>query len=196
MQTLSTLLFVSFGEIPGKWKELEDLNLRDYGTRKASPSGGALHPSEAYIVALNVDGLSPGIYHYRSHQHVLTQISDKNLFEQMGELLFGQHFAKKLSVGIFITSEFAKCWDKYPHSRAYRIALFDIGHLSQIFQLTASALGINSWLSGIFQDAEVNELLKIDGSTEHAMFFVGAGMGEDSSLDAVTKDIILNKIKK
>lgn len=193
LSILSTLLFVSFGEIHGEWKELEELNLTDYGRRKASPSGGALHPSEAYVVVLNVDGLLPGIYHYRSHQHVLTQISDDNLIEQMGELLCGQHFAKQLSAGIFITCEFAKCWDKYPHSRAYRIALFDIGHLSQTFQLTASALGINSWLSGIFKDDEVNQLLKIDGSTEHAMFFVGAGMGEDSSLDSVTKNIILNK---
>src|SRR5207247_10683524 len=44
---------------------------------KPSPSGGARHPGEVYLMALRVKGLSPGVYHYHPGRHCLRMISRK-----------------------------------------------------------------------------------------------------------------------
>ena len=154
--------------------------------RKSSPSAGGVHASEAYVLAMNVTGIPKGIYHYRSHQHILSCVSSDLEVSHLGRLLAGQEFAEDLSLGIFITSRFDKLWDKYHHSRAYRVALLDIGHLSQTFQLCATAIGLECWLTGLFLDTEVNQLLHIDNTSEQAMFFVGAGKGKRQMLDEKT----------
>ncbi|MBL0942544.1 MAG: SagB/ThcOx family dehydrogenase, partial [Alphaproteobacteria bacterium] len=71
LDTLSTLLFTSLGPLHGDWTDLKDHQLSELGIRKAFPSGGGLHPEEGYIVALAVEGLEKGVYHYRFHEHKL-----------------------------------------------------------------------------------------------------------------------------
>ncbi len=193
MEEVSNLLYATFGEIHGPWKDLESLGLRVLSKRKSSPSAGGLHASEAYILAMNVTGLPSGVYHYRSHQHVLSLVSSEFNTSQLGRLLGGQKFAETMPLGIFITSRFDKLWDKYQHSRAYRLSLLDIGHLSQTFQLCTTAMGLESWLTGVFLDAEVNQLLKIENTSEQVMFFVGAGKGKRSFLDEKTLNFIKRK---
>jgi SagB-type dehydrogenase family enzyme len=190
LDVLSVLLYLCFGEIHNGLEELEEIGLRNLGIRKSSPSAGALHPNEAYIVSLQIDNLPLGIYHYRSDQHVLTKISDENIHGLMGTLLCGQHFSADLSVGIFICCRFEKSWHKYKHSLAYRTVLLDIGHLSQTFQLVSTALGLHPWLTAMLRDTEINKLLKINETNEHVMFFVGAGKGNGSCLDEVTKKMV------
>lgn len=57
LEELSTLLFASFGLIHGKWRELTSLGFEEMGYRRSSPSGGALHPVEAYVFVFNVEGI-------------------------------------------------------------------------------------------------------------------------------------------
>ncbi|WP_432261468.1 SagB family peptide dehydrogenase [Cupriavidus sp. TMH.W2] len=171
-------LWATFGTVHGDTRgDLEELGLMPIGYRRTSPSGGSLHPSEAYLVAMNVDGIEPGIYHYRSHKHELSLIHDSFQRSMLGRLLCAQTFASDLSYGIFVTSRFDKMWWKYPHSRAYRVALLDIGCLAQTFQLVCTAREIQSWLTGYFIDHEVNKLLELDTDRGSAMFFLGAGNG-------------------
>ncbi|MGD7409563.1 nitroreductase family protein, partial [Ralstonia pseudosolanacearum] len=98
--------------------------------------------------------------------------------EQLGPLLCAQNFANDLSYGVFVTSRFDKMWWKYPHSRAYRVALLDIGCLTQTFPLVCTAKGIQSWPTGYFIDHEINPLLDLDTNVESVMFFLGAGKGD------------------
>lgn len=182
LESLSTLLYVSLGPLHDRWQDLEDNNLKVLGVRKASPSGGGIHPEEAYIVAFNVEGLEPGVYHYDAQQHHLTLVKKGEFEKQVIELLLGQFFAKGLAFGIFLTSRFDKIWWKYPHSRAYRVALLDIGHASQTTLLTATALGLQTWLTGAFYDSKVEEFLGIKTSTESSIFFIGAGYGDNQSI--------------
>jgi SagB-type dehydrogenase family enzyme len=186
---LSTLLYIVFGDFhPVNHEDYTKYGFQQIGLRKSSPSAGGLHSSEAYILALNIKNLEPGIYHYQAHKHILSLIRKVDLSVELSNLLCGQYFAQGLSLGIFITSRFDKIWHKYPHSRAYRVALLDIGHLSQTFQLTATALGLNTWLSGAFVDSEVTRLLDLkDDGSEQPLFFVGAGFGDGSPLDLIAK---------
>ncbi|AST05657.1 hypothetical protein AF2641_01330 [Anoxybacillus flavithermus] len=154
--------------------------------RKASASGGGLHPEEAYVIALRFDGLIPGLYHYRVQDHKLTLLTEGKFEEKLIELLYHQYFARGLSVGIFITARFDKAWWKYRHSCAYRNVLLDIGHASQTFQLCATSLGYQTWITGAFQDIAVDSFLGVNGSTEGTIFFVGAGTGELKAIDELT----------
>ncbi len=180
---LATLLFVTFGLFHGEWEDLKTANLRVTGYRKTSPSGGGLHPEEAYVVALHVEDLPIGLYHYNIVHHHLTLLRPEITEEQIINLLYHQYFAKGIAFGVFLTARFDKAWWKYKHSRAYRNVLYDIGHVSQTFQLTATALNLQTWLTGAFHDSAVNEFLKVDGQKESVLFFVGAGLGERRSFD-------------
>lgn len=175
---VATALWLTFGTVHGTSRDdLTDLGLKAVGYRRTSPSGGSLHPSEAYLVAMNIIGLPNGIYHYRSHKHELSLIKSEFNSNDLGALLCGQDFANGLAFGVFVTSRFDKMWWKYAHSRAYRVALFDIGCLTQTFQLVCAALNLQSWPTGYFLDEEINQLIKLDTVIESTMFFLGAGHG-------------------
>jgi SagB-type dehydrogenase family enzyme len=139
-----------------------------------------MQPSEPYLVALNVAGLKQGVYHYRSIRHELSYIAQAPDAERICRILCNQTVAKDLAYGVFVTSRFDKLWWKYPHSRAYRVALMDVGCLVQTFQLVSTALGIQSWPTGYFIDSDANTLLGVDGINESALFFLGAGYGAGS----------------
>lgn len=183
LNELPHLLYATFGMIHGEWNDLKDNHLEITGARKASPSGGGLHPEEAYIVVMKVDGVLAGLYHYRSDNHSLTQLQLGDFENHMIELLWDQYYAKGMSIGIFITARLDKAWWKYKHSRAYRNVLYDIGHVSQTFLLNATALGFATWLTGAFHDTQVENFLGISNSNESVLFFVGAGYGDPLTLD-------------
>jgi len=178
LEQMSAAMWTCFGAIHGKTRnDLETLGMMPIGLRKTSPSGGSIHPSEAYIVALRVIGLEKGIYHYRPDEHAITKISEFEDKDKLGSLLANQHFANDVAYGVFITSRFDKMWWKYKHSRAYRVALLDIGCLIQTFQLVNTAMGVASWPTGYFIDSEINKLLDVNEERESVMFFLGAGRG-------------------
>lgn len=192
IQALADVLWLTFGAVHGgERSDLAKFNLMPIGYRRTSPSGGSMHPSEPYVVVMNVIGLDPGLYHYRSDRHELVRIGEPIGNGDLGGLLCGQSFADKLSYGVFLTTRFNKMWWKYPHSRAYRVALLDIGCLIQTFQLVNTALDIQSWPTGYFLDHEINKLLNLDTDIESAMFFLGAGYGSGSvakeALDALER---------
>jgi SagB-type dehydrogenase family enzyme len=178
---LSTALWVTFGAIHGiNEAEYKEAGLETVGFRRSSPSGGALQPSEPYLLAMNVKGLESGIYHYRSHSHELSLISDSFDPEKLGGLLCGQYCASELAYGVFVTSRFDKLWWKYPHSRSYRVALIDVGCLAQTFQLVCCSQHLRSWITGYFFDCEINQILGLNQDRESVMFFLGAGHGAGS----------------
>jgi len=182
LQTVADALYWTFGAVHGTTREdMQEVGLQPVGYRRTSPSGGSLQPSEAYLVALRVAGLRPGVYHYRATAHQLTLVTEHIDGETLGRLLCAQMFARNLGFGIFVTSRFDKMWWKYPHSRAYRVALLDVGCLAQTFQLVTTGLGLRSWLTGYFLDREINRLLAVDEVNESVLFFLGAGAGEDTA---------------
>lgn len=196
LNEVSTLLYAVFGNIHPDWEDLAKYNLRQLGLRKSSPSAGALHSCEAYLLALHIETLKPGVYHYQSHNHVLTLIEEVDVTSRLGYLLAGQHFAERLSAGIFISARFEKNWHKYKHSRGYVHMFLDAGHLSQTFQLCVTALGLNPWLTGAFLDDEASKLLHLEGTTEYPLFFLGLGRGDGNSLSQEMQEYFSQLVTK
>ncbi len=62
--------------------------------KKTSPSGGGLHPVETYLLVQNVEGLAPGLYHYRPLQHSLEPLPapQMELAELASQAVARQHW--------------------------------------------------------------------------------------------------------
>jgi len=175
-------LYASFGEVHGPWTHLAENGLRELGIRRTSPSGGGIHPSQAYLIAMQVEGLEPGVYFYNGDVNDMTLISSVDSSTSLPSYLGGQPFVSGAAAGVFVTSVLNRVWKKYPHSRAYRIPLLDIGHLSQTFHLAAAALGLRSWLTAAFDDQQISALLKIADYTENPFLFLAVGHGSGDQL--------------
>lgn len=142
---------------------------------KTSPSSGARQPLEAYMLAVNVDGLPPGLYHYRGDEHALELIRKGATRRTIGRYIPGQWWYDSAAAIFMMTAVFARTQWRYRFPRAYRSVLLEAGHVCQTFCLTATWLGLAPFCTGRFADSYVERALKIDGVTES--FIYGAGVG-------------------
>ncbi|WP_025128319.1 SagB family peptide dehydrogenase [Pseudomonas sp. PH1b] len=177
LEDLGNLLYLSLGYLRERQADPDESAPETLRARRASPSGGGLNACEGYVYAARVEGLTPGIYFYHSQLHALQWVHSLPN-HPLGLLLAGQHFINDLPMGLFITARFDKLWWKYEHSRAYRMAYVEAGHISQTFQLAATDLGLGTWLTGAFNDEQVEQLLGLDNSAEQPLFFVGSGYSD------------------
>jgi len=143
---------------------------------KTSPSGGARHPEEVYVCALNVEGLSPGIYHYVSNRHVLERIRDGVTPGRAIEYCAGQEWVGSAAALFIMTAVFARTMWKYPFPRAYRIVLAEVGHLCQTFCLVATSLGLGPFETMAIKDSLIEADLGIDGYSESVLYVAGVGV--------------------
>ena len=142
---------------------------------KASPSAGARHPIEVYVVVNNVEGLERGLYHYSVMDDSLELLKGGDFRERCVEYCAGQDWVRPASAVFFMTAVVARTQWKYRDPRAYRALLLDTGHLSQTFLLTSTALGLGAFCIGIIADLLIEKDLGLDGVNETALFAVGVG---------------------
>ena len=173
----STLLYLSLGYLKEREQDADETIPETLRSRRSSPSGGGLNACDGFIYARRIKGLSPGIYRYHPDHHALS-LARPLPAKPLGLLLAGQHFINTLPFGVFLTCRFDKLWWKYEHSRAYRMAYVETGHISQTFQLIATALGLKTWLTGAMADERIEDLLGLKNSPEQVLFFVGCGKGD------------------
>ncbi|MGH9349312.1 MAG: SagB family peptide dehydrogenase [Vicinamibacterales bacterium] len=142
---------------------------------KTSPSGGACHPGEVYVLAVRIDGLAPGLYHYESHRHRLALIRRSATPADIGRYLPGQPWYRRASALFLMTAVFERAQWRYPTPRAYRTVLVDAGHLCQTFCLTASWLKLAPFCSMALADSIIERDLGIDGESEGVLYAAGVG---------------------
>jgi SagB-type dehydrogenase family enzyme len=191
LEVASTILYATFGAVHGPDRsDVDHYGIRSYGYRRTSPSGGSLQTAEPYLVNLTITGLPAGIYHYHSIDHKLTRIDGELPAADLGPLLAGQNFANDLGFAIFMVARFDKMWWKYPHSRSYRVALMDVGHLSQTFHLACTGYALRSWLTAVFYDEEIARRLGLDPACQAVMLMVGAGTGDGKVVGSAILDAL------
>jgi SagB-type dehydrogenase family enzyme len=167
---LSTLLGLTFG-VRG-WVDVPPLGKF---ALKTSPSGGALHPIEAYVVARDVEGVSPGIYHYDASRHRLELLRRGITRDRMSDYVIGQRWFSDACAFVVMTAMFTRTQWKYRYPRAYRVVLTEAGHLCQTFCLTATWLGLAPFCTMALADSKIDRDLGIDGVTEGALYVAGVG---------------------
>jgi SagB-type dehydrogenase family enzyme len=142
---------------------------------KTSPSGGARHPIECYVLALRVKGLRRGLYHYRPDRHALERMTNRATSRQVARYLPGQDWYGGASALVLLTAMFARTQWRYPFARAYRVVLAEAGHLCQTFCLTSSWLGLAPFCTMALADSIIERDLGVDGIAESVIYAAGFG---------------------
>jgi len=160
---------------------------RRYGTmaghavalRRTSPSGGALHPVEAYPLVIRGDALAPGLYHYAARRHELEPIRplDPAEAESLAErFAAGQSFVSGAAFLIVLAARFARTYWKYKqHPRAYGVVLMDAAHLSQTFALVCAGLGLGAFVTAVVNASDIDDALGLDGFADGGIALLGCG---------------------
>jgi SagB-type dehydrogenase family enzyme len=142
---------------------------------KTSPSGGARHPGEVYLMALRVKGLESGIYHYQAGDHCLARLPGRASARIASEYCANQPYFGKAAALFIMTAVFARTMWKYGRARAYRVVLLETGHLCQTFCLTATRLGLAPFCTAALKDSLIEKDLGLDGISESVLYVAGVG---------------------
>jgi SagB-type dehydrogenase family enzyme len=153
---------------------------------RAAPTAGALYPIETYVVVNKVEGLEPGLYHYRvagldilerpiaEGSHSLEQLRTGDLRSDISAAALDQLMCAKAGAVFVWTAVFGRSYWKY-RDRAYRYVYLDAGHMAAQLSLAAVAQGLGSCPIAAFYDDEVNDLLGVDGKTEGTVYMTAVG---------------------
>lgn len=143
---------------------------------KTSPSGGARHPGEVYLMALRVDGLERGMYHYQAKGNRLARLHVKVSPRMASAYCADQPYFAWAAALFIMTAVFARTMWKYGRARAYRIVLLETGHLCQTFCLTATRLGLAPFSTAALKDSLIENDLGLDGISESVLYVAGVGL--------------------
>lgn len=186
LQELASLLHRVFGA-----QATQVLGPQAVALKKNSPSGGGLHPIEAFVLVQRVEGLAPGCYHYHATGHALEPISlasGQDLANAAYELVAGQSWFANAPVLLLMAARFQRTYWKYRnHSKAWRVIQLDAGHLSQNLYLSATELGYGAFITGAINDECAERLFELDGFSTGAIAVSGFGR-RASNLDSIEFD--------
>jgi putative peptide maturation dehydrogenase len=147
--------------------------------KRTSPSGGGLHPIEAYPLVAGVEGIATGLYHYNARDHSLELVAAVDVAELddvAAEFVCGQRYFASAHVLFLMTARFYRSFWKYRrHQKAYGALMLDAAHLSQTLYLVAAELGLGAFVTAAINNANIDERLGIDGWTEGALVVGGCG---------------------
>jgi len=178
--------FAAHGQVQGA----EDFDV----LKKTSPSGGALHPTECYLIVRNVAGLPRGLYHYRPREHALQPLPldealvlanagqhadarDKDALDYLAWIAVGgqQWFADAHALCVLAPRFRRNFWKYRNHPKAYRVCILDIGHLSQTLLLSATEQGLGSYVTAAINEADIERAFGLTHWIEGPLAICGLG---------------------
>jgi SagB-type dehydrogenase family enzyme len=134
-----------------------------------TPSGGARNPYEAYVYALNVEGLAPGFYHYSAYDHDLGLIAT-NRMPKPSELVGGQDWADEMPCMIILCANLERTMWKYDDPNAYRVVLIEAGHIGQNIMLAATRNGLSACPTAALNHATIRECVSLKRLTDAPVY--------------------------
>lgn len=174
LEDLSTVLHYVFG-CHGYATTVADV----VSIKRTSPSGGGLHPVEAYPIVRDVRGIAPGIYHYDPRGHSLTLVAELERGEARRTataFMCGQSYFGAAHVSFVLTARFYRSHWKYRrHQKAYPGILMDAAHLSQTLYLVSAELGLGAFVTLAVNARDIEARLGIDGVGEGVVAMIGCG---------------------
>lgn len=143
--------------------------------RRTVPSSGAKHSFETYMSLNRVDGIAPGLYRYAASAHGLICCREADdMHAQFTKALARNKFARNSAV---ILTWVAIVERMYWHhgERGYRNMFLDCGHVGQNAYLSAMQIGCGACTLCVFDDAQFNALLGLDGESAFVMYNCAVG---------------------
>ena len=143
--------------------------------RRAYANGGARSELEIYVLARRITGLRPGIFHYQASGHALAELGPDPGDAWFLDLGNGQPWCVEAPVHFIVTGVPGRCSAKYATARALQVMYTDSGCLTQVFGMTATALGLGAYTTKAFREDLAERALHIDGIRETPLILLGAG---------------------
>jgi putative peptide maturation dehydrogenase len=174
LHEFSTVLFRTYGA-----RAAEDYAPEVRLLKKAVPSAGGLHGTEAYLLVQRVDGVSPGLYHYHPIEHALEPIRALGTEEAAvlaRTFVAAQPYFVDAHVMVMPTARFRRTFWKYRnHAKAYRALILDVGHLSQTMYLAATELGLGAFITAAVNEIDIEQAFGLDPLEEGPLAVTGFG---------------------
>ncbi|HOV78669.1 MAG TPA: SagB/ThcOx family dehydrogenase [Bacillota bacterium] len=152
---------------------------------RAAPSAGALYPIETLVAVNRVEGMEPGIYHYKNEQHSLNRLKKGVFGDELAGAALNQAALGKAAAVFAWAAVFERSTRIYK-KRAYQYIYLEAGHIAQNLALAAAAMGLGSFQVGAFVDSMVNELFGLDGTSESIIYLSPVGRTGDSQKTSVS----------
>src|SRR2546426_2520404 len=168
LERLAALLFLSAGVTRTmKYPSAAETPFR------AAPSTGALYQTEVYVVAGDVTGLEPGVYHFGPGDFTLRRLREGDFRGALALAAADELMATRPATLVVSAIYWRNTW-KY-EARGYRHLFWDSGTLLANLLASATALGLDARVVTGFVDSEVNALLGLDAGKEGALELVPVG---------------------
>lgn len=151
--------------------------------KKSSPSGGGLHPTEAYLVVQHVEDLAPGLYHYHATAHALEPLPapELPLREFLMQAMAQQHWFADAHAAVVLVPRFDRTFWKYRrHMKGYRVIALEIGHLSQTLYLAATEAGLGAFITAAINEKPIEAAFGLDPLRQGALAICGFGWRSDT----------------
>lgn len=176
LATASRLLQRTFGA-----QQVREIAEGTAALKKTSPSGGSLHPIEAYVLAQRVEGVAPGFYHYHPVAHALEPLQALAADEARAHALAfvaGQAWFADAPLLVVMAPRWRRNFWKYRnHAKAHRAIMMDAGHLSQTFYLLAAEAGLPAFITAAVNEIDIARALGLDPIRDGVIAVCGCGPG-------------------
>jgi SagB-type dehydrogenase family enzyme len=143
------------------------------GATRSYPSAGASYPIKVYLIAGDVKGLDPGIYHYEYRDHTIKLLKKGDYRKQLTSATFRQNMVSNAPISLVFTALYSKTTSRYGERGRFRYISMDLGHAGQNVHLQAEALGLGTVVVGAFNDEAVKKVLNI--TEEHPLYIMPVG---------------------
>lgn len=169
--------------------------------KRTSPSGGALHPTDCFLIVQRVEGIAAGLYRYRVDGHALEPVVPGVAPPRPGDAgtrplggaparawraeelrafariaVAGQEFFADAPVLCVLAPRFHRNFWKYRnHAKAYRVCVLDVGHLSQTLQLCATEAGLGPFVTGAINEVDIERAFGMTAYAQSPLAVCGFG---------------------
>lgn len=147
----------------------------EIGQRPSALLHSAFTALELYLVAHQVQGLAPGLYHYEPDQARLRLLREADLRQEMQRMCVGQQRAGTAGAVFVITVTWDRYMRRYRHPAAYRSLMMNVGELAHKLVVLSTAVGLSTFITPAFDDAYADQLMGLDPVTESAIEAIGVG---------------------
>ena len=147
--------------------------------KKNMPAGGGMHCIEAFVLVLRVSGLDCGLYHYRCDEHRLAPLQQMEACAAetcLRRMVSGQTWFVDAAAAVIQVARFDRLFWKYrQHSKAWRVAQLDAGHISQTLYLSATELGLGAFITAAINDGFIEQALSLQTGVHGCIAINGFG---------------------
>ena len=133
--------------------------------------------------ARNVEGLTPGTYHYSAIEGTFGVVGDAPP-PAFAAMLAGQQWADSAAAVVFLVANFERPMWKYHHAAAYRVTILEAGHIAQNMMLVATKHGMAANPTCALSQDVVEETLGVGALTQSVVYALVLGVPAPASNSA------------